>query len=109
MCRWSSSAVGSVMIAGVGTGAMTEVEVLACLSSLRRHQRAGQRSPHKSLLVLYVLGQLAATGSSAVAWSAAVEKLAELIRDHGPTTSPAGAHIVWYMREVFKGPALTSG
>lgn len=70
---------------------MTEVEVLACLASLRRHQRAGQRSPHKSLLVLYVLGQLAATGSSALAWSAAVEKLAELIRDHGPpSATPPG-------------------
>lgn len=70
---------------------MTEVEVLACLLSLRRHQRAGQRSPHKSLLVLYALGQLAATGSSAVAWSAAVEKLAELIRDHGPpSVTPPG-------------------
>jgi putative restriction endonuclease len=79
------------MIAGVGTGAMTEVEVLACLSSLRRHQRAGQRSPHKPLLVLYALGQLAATGSSAVAWSAAAEKLADLIRDHGPpSTTPPG-------------------
>jgi hypothetical protein len=63
--------VWSVMIAGVGTGAMAEAYVLACLSSLRRHQRAGQRSPHKSLLVLYALGQLAATGSSAVAWPAA--------------------------------------
>jgi putative restriction endonuclease len=70
------------MIADVGIGAMTEAEVLACLSSLRLHQRAGQRSPHKPLLVLYALGQLAATGSSAVAWPAAAEKLADLIRDH---------------------------
>jgi putative restriction endonuclease len=62
---------------------MTEVEVLVCPSSLRRHQRAGQRSPHKSLLVLYVLGQLAATGASAVAWSAAVEKPADLNHDVG--------------------------
>jgi hypothetical protein len=74
---------GSFMIAGVGTGTMTEVEVLVCPSSLRRHQRAGQSSPHKSLLVLYVLGQLAAIGASAVAWSAAVEKLADLNHDVG--------------------------
>jgi putative restriction endonuclease len=79
------------MMADVGTGTMTEAEVLARLSSLRQHQREGRRSPHKPLLVLYVLGQLVATGSSAVAWPAAAEKLADLIRDHGPpsATSPA--------------------
>jgi putative restriction endonuclease len=75
---------------------MTEADVLACLSSLRRHQRSGQRSPHKSLLVLYALGQLAATGSSAVAWPAAVEKLADLIRDHGPPSVTPSAQRAAY-------------
>lgn len=70
---------------------MSEAEVLACLSTLRRHQHAGQRSPHKPLLVLFALGQLTATGSTALAWPDVWEKLADLIRDYGPpsATSPA--------------------
>lgn len=75
---------------------MNEAEVLACLSSLRQHRRAGQRSPHKPLLVLYALGQLAATGSSAVAWPAAAEKLADLIRDHGPPSASPPAQRAAY-------------
>nr|WP_246078434.1 hypothetical protein [Modestobacter excelsi] len=48
------------------TGAATTGEVLAAFSSLRQHQRNGQRSPHKPLLALLALGRLAATGSSDV-------------------------------------------
>jgi len=42
--------------------------VLTRLGSLRQHQRDGQRSPHKPLLVLLCLGRLLATGSSEVPW-----------------------------------------
>jgi putative restriction endonuclease len=65
--------------------------VLARLASLRQHQRNGQRSPHKPLLVLLALGQLLATGSSALPWSSAETKLAELIAEFGPPsrTRPA--------------------
>jgi putative restriction endonuclease len=65
--------------------------VLARLASLRQHQRNGQRSPHKPLLVLLALGQLRATGSSALPWSSAETKLAELIAEFGPPsrTRPA--------------------
>jgi putative restriction endonuclease len=39
------------------------------LLALRQHHHDGQRSPHKPLLVLLALGQLAATGSSALSWT----------------------------------------
>jgi putative restriction endonuclease len=84
------------MIAGVGTDGMSEAEVLARLSSLRQHRRAGQRSPHKPLLVLYALGQLMATRSSALAWPTAAEKLAELIRDYGPPSATPTAQRAAY-------------
>jgi putative restriction endonuclease len=58
--------------------------VLARFASLRQHQRDGQRSPHKPLLVLLALGRMAATGSSEVPWSEAESQLADLIAEFGP-------------------------
>jgi putative restriction endonuclease len=65
--------------------------VLGRFASLRQHQRGGQRSPHKPLLVLLALGRLAATGSSELPWSVAESQLADLITEFGPPsrTSPA--------------------
>ncbi|GAA2760150.1 phosphorothioated DNA-binding restriction endonuclease [Actinopolymorpha rutila] len=57
--------------------------LLARIGSLRQHQIKGKRSPHKPLLVLLALGQMAATGSSEVPWSLAEQKLAELITEFG--------------------------
>jgi len=59
-------------------------QVLARFASLRQHQRDGQRSPHKPLLVLLALGRLAATGSSELPWSQAESQLADLIAEFGP-------------------------
>jgi putative restriction endonuclease len=58
--------------------------VLTRLASLRQHQRHGQRSPHKPLLVLLVLGRLATTGSSELPWTEAEAQLGELIAEFGP-------------------------
>ncbi len=66
-------------------------QVLDRLSALRQHQQDGRRSPHKPLLVLLALGRLASTGSSAVPWSDAEEKLAELIAEFGPTSRTSRA------------------
>ncbi len=63
-----------------------DVRILERLSSVRKHQQDGRRSPHKPLLVLLALGRLAATGSSAVPWSDAEQKLADLIAEFGPTS-----------------------
>jgi putative restriction endonuclease len=60
--------------------------VLARLGSLRQHQRDGQRSPHKPLLVLLALGRLATAGSSELRWAEARAKLADLIAEFGPSS-----------------------
>ncbi|WP_372440387.1 phosphorothioated DNA-binding restriction endonuclease [Actinokineospora baliensis] len=68
---------------------MSEADVVRLLASLRQHRHAGRRSPHKPLLVLFALGQLIATGSSAVSWTADWQRLADLIRDYGPPSTAA--------------------
>ncbi len=70
--------------------------MLAAFSSLRQHQRNGQRSPHKPLLALLALGRLAATGRSDVPWSLAEEKLADLIAEFGPASSTGRAQSAAY-------------
>lgn len=68
-------------------------EALSQLLAVRQHQRGGQRSPHKPLLILLALGQLAATGSSDLDWAPTAGKLGELLAEFGPpsTTSPTQA------------------
>jgi putative restriction endonuclease len=67
--------------------------VLGRLLALRQHQQNGKRSPHKPLLALLALGQLAATGSSELRWSLVEQRLGRLITDYGPPskTSPSQA------------------
>jgi putative restriction endonuclease len=71
-------------------------DVLARLAALRQHQRGGQRSPHKPLLVLLALGRLAATGSTQLPWSEAESKLAELIAEFGPPSRTGRAQSAAY-------------
>jgi putative restriction endonuclease len=71
-------------------------EVLDRFASLRQHQREGQRSPHKPLLVLLALGRLAATGSSELTWSAAESQLADLIAEFGPPSRTSRAQSAAY-------------
>ena len=61
-------------------------EVLERLTSLRQYQHQGKRVPHKPLLVLLALGQIESTGSSAVSWEVAQDRLADLIAEFGPQT-----------------------
>ncbi|WNV74127.1 phosphorothioated DNA-binding restriction endonuclease [Geodermatophilus sp. DSM 44513] len=71
-------------------------QVLDRLSTLRQHQQEGRRSPHKPLLVLLALGRLAVTGSSALPWSEAEERLADLLQDFGPTSKTSRAQSAAY-------------
>ncbi len=66
------------------------------MASVRRHQRDGKRSPHKSLLLLMVLGQLAAGGDSTVRWSRAQRHLADLIANFGPPSATSRAQSAAY-------------
>lgn len=70
-----------------GPGSSALEDALERLTSLRQYQHQGKRVPHKPLLVLLALGQLEATGSSAVTWEQAQTRLAELIREFGPQTT----------------------
>jgi putative restriction endonuclease len=70
--------------------------LLGRFASLRQHQRDGQRSPHKPLLVLLALGRLAADGSSALSWSACEQTLAELIAEFGPPSRTGRAQSAAY-------------
>ncbi|MFJ3162595.1 phosphorothioated DNA-binding restriction endonuclease [Streptomyces kanasensis] len=71
---------------------MTRDELLDALSALRRAQVGGRRAPHKPLLVLWLLGRFAGSGSTAVSYDEAEEPVSRLINDFGPAvTSPARA------------------
>jgi putative restriction endonuclease len=65
---------------------------LARVNSVRRWSRGGERAPHKPLLLLYALGRLQCTGSTAVPFVDAEPALNRLLQEYGPagrTTSPA--------------------
>lgn len=78
------------------TGEAAEGHALQHLLDLRQHQHNGQRAPHKPLLVLLALGRLAATGSSALAWSDACPRLAVLLSEFGPTSKTAPTQAAAY-------------
>ena len=54
------------------------------VASMRRYQRGGERAPHKPLLLLFLLGRLQATGSSAATYAEAEEPVSALIDEFGP-------------------------
>ncbi|MFE5210578.1 phosphorothioated DNA-binding restriction endonuclease [Streptomyces sp. NPDC056600] len=71
---------------------MTREELTRRLSLLRRARIAGRRAPHKPLLVLWLLGRFAETGSTEVSYDMAEEPVSRLINDFGPAVrSPAAA------------------
>jgi len=59
-------------------------DVVERLTSLRQHQEAGRRSPHKPLLVLLVLGHLVNTGTSQMSWDEVDGRLGFLLQEFGP-------------------------
>jgi putative restriction endonuclease len=62
-------------------------DVLQRFASLRQYQHKGQRYPHKPLLALLALGQLANTGSSELPWLSGSERLAALIAEFAPVST----------------------
>ena len=63
---------------------MTRGELLAQLVRLRQARVGQVRVPHKPLLLLWLFGQFAATGSSAASYQQAEEPVSLLINDFGP-------------------------
>lgn len=71
---------------------MTRDELLARLLRLRQARVGQTRVPHKPLLLLWLFGQYAATGSTAASYQQAEEPVSQLINDFGPpVASPATA------------------
>ena len=71
---------------------MTREELLTRLGGLRQARVGQVRVPHKPLLLLWLFGQFAATGSSAASYQQAEEPVSQLINDFGPpVASPAAA------------------
>ncbi len=71
---------------------VTRSELLALLRGLRCAPIGGVRAPHKPLLLLWLFGQFATTGSSSVSYWEAEEPVSRLINDFGPpVASPAAA------------------
>ncbi|MFP3987143.1 HNH endonuclease [Streptomyces sp. E11-3] len=66
---------------------MTEEELLHALTRLRRAQVRNRRAPHKPLLLVWLLGRFATTGSTAVTYEEAEEPVSTLINEFGPTVS----------------------
>ena len=66
------------------------------LLDLRLHQQDGKRSPHKPLLALVALGRLLSTGSSALSWSEAEQRLADLLAEFGRPSSTGRAQSAAY-------------
>jgi putative restriction endonuclease len=71
---------------------MTRDELLARLARLRQARVGKVRLSHKPLLLLWLFGQFAATGSSVATYEQAEEPVSQLINDFGPpVASPAAA------------------
>lgn len=65
------------------------------LTVLRQYHASGERAPHKPLLVLLALAQLANTGSSQLPWSVVEERLGALLQEFG-TPSAKGPQAAAY-------------
>jgi hypothetical protein len=66
---------------------VTPNELMARLSRLRRAQIGGKRAPHKPLLLLWLFGHFAATGSARATYAQAASPVSQLINDFAPPVS----------------------
>ncbi|MEU9127437.1 phosphorothioated DNA-binding restriction endonuclease [Kitasatospora sp. NPDC048540] len=63
---------------------MRRSDLLAALAGIRQATIGGRRAPHKPLLLLWLLGRYARTGSSEAAYVEAEAPVSRLINDFGP-------------------------
>lgn len=71
---------------------MTEDDLLHMLAGLRQAPVGGIRAPHKPLLLLWLFGRFATTGTSLSTYEEAEEPVSRLINEFGPPmASPSAA------------------
>ncbi|MFE7561198.1 phosphorothioated DNA-binding restriction endonuclease [Kitasatospora sp. NPDC057500] len=70
---------------------MKRGELLGALDRLRQANTGGVRAPHKPLLLLWLLGRHAHSGTSVVTYAEAEEPVSRLINDFGPAVGRATA------------------
>jgi hypothetical protein len=90
---------------------MTRNELLELLSRLRCAPvgRARLRAPHKPLLLLWLFGRFAASGSAVTAYADAEDPLSALINDYGPPVASAAAvHPVGFASAATSAPYAAS-
>ena len=70
---------------------MSRDELLDLLARLRVAPVGGKRAPHKPLLLLWLFGRLAGTGSTKTTYLEAYEPVSQLISDFGPAVGSTAA------------------
>jgi putative restriction endonuclease len=70
---------------------VTQDDLLHILAGLRQAPVGGIRAPHKPLLLLWLFGRLATTGSSRATYAEAEEPVSWLINEFGPPMASAAA------------------
>ena len=70
---------------------MTPDELLGLLARLRQARVGDVRVPHKPLLLLWLFGRFAATGSSMATYAEAEEPVSRLINEFGPPVKSPSA------------------
>ena len=97
---------------------MDRKEILEKFDQLRVWQNAGERAPHKPLLVLYAIGRLLRDGSRLVPYSEIDENLGNLLREFGPRQARYGTQYpfwrlqndeIWEVSDADKIGQTTSG
>jgi putative restriction endonuclease len=74
---------------------MTRDELLGLLAGLRQARVGEIRVPHKPLLLLWLFGRFAATGSSLATYLEAEEPVSRLINEFGPPVASPAARGRW--------------
>lgn len=89
--RQPGSTGSSYAASSVGHGA-DRSEWLQRIEGIRTWRRAGERAPHKPLLLLYLLGRLQREGTSEVAYQDAERPLLDLLAEFGPPRPTSAAY-----------------
>ena len=92
------TSVSIVSEAAGPTGGDAERQWAEEFASVRQWQRGSERAPHKPLLLLFALGRLQQTGSSATRFAEAEPDLKRLLDEFGPPRSSSPVYPFHHLR-----------